>query len=199
MLVYICFPVFSPFSAHFYPPLHHNGKGSTNQEPSSPFFPSAPSFSSSSPPSLRTAAPGASCHTSVCAVAFCSPPAPSGASPAPSCRSGTVGGREGRREGGRGGGREGRREGGRGGGRKGGKEGGRVSYCTRLRTYSVLPQPSTIATTATSLVIKHNTTYMQPRFYSVANSLQHILSRSADLSPWLQSEIRARKAWVRGY
>ena len=22
------FPVFSPFSAHFYPPLHHNGKGS---------------------------------------------------------------------------------------------------------------------------------------------------------------------------
>ena len=25
-----CFPVFSPFSAHFYsrPPLHHNGKGS---------------------------------------------------------------------------------------------------------------------------------------------------------------------------
>ena len=28
MLVYICFPVFSPFSAHFYPPLHHNGKGS---------------------------------------------------------------------------------------------------------------------------------------------------------------------------
>ena len=21
------FPVFSPFSAHFYPPLHHNGKG----------------------------------------------------------------------------------------------------------------------------------------------------------------------------
>ena len=27
MLVYICFPVFSPFSAHFYPPLHHNGKG----------------------------------------------------------------------------------------------------------------------------------------------------------------------------
>ena len=28
MLIYICFPVFSPFSAHFYPPLHHNGKGS---------------------------------------------------------------------------------------------------------------------------------------------------------------------------
>ena len=28
MLVYICFPVFSPFTAHFYPPLHHNGKGS---------------------------------------------------------------------------------------------------------------------------------------------------------------------------
>ena len=28
MLVYICSPVFSPFSAHFYPPLHHNGKGS---------------------------------------------------------------------------------------------------------------------------------------------------------------------------
>ena len=28
MLVYTCFPVFSPFSAHFYPPLHHNGKGS---------------------------------------------------------------------------------------------------------------------------------------------------------------------------
>ena len=28
MLVYACFPVFSPFSAHFYPPLHHNGKGS---------------------------------------------------------------------------------------------------------------------------------------------------------------------------
>ena len=28
MLVYIRFPVFSPFSAHFYPPLHHNGKGS---------------------------------------------------------------------------------------------------------------------------------------------------------------------------
>ena len=28
MPVYICFPVFSPFSAHFYPPLHHNGKGS---------------------------------------------------------------------------------------------------------------------------------------------------------------------------
>ena len=25
MLVYICFPV---FTAHFYPPLHHNGKGS---------------------------------------------------------------------------------------------------------------------------------------------------------------------------
>ena len=23
-----CFPVFSPFSAPFYPPLHHNGKGS---------------------------------------------------------------------------------------------------------------------------------------------------------------------------
>ena len=28
MLVYTCFHVFSPFSAHFYPPLHHNGKGS---------------------------------------------------------------------------------------------------------------------------------------------------------------------------
>ena len=28
MLVYTRFHVFSPFSAHFYPPLHHNGKGS---------------------------------------------------------------------------------------------------------------------------------------------------------------------------
>ena len=27
MLVYTCSPVFSPFSAHFYPLLHHNGKG----------------------------------------------------------------------------------------------------------------------------------------------------------------------------
>ena len=26
--LFTCFPVFSPFSAHFYPPLHHNGKGS---------------------------------------------------------------------------------------------------------------------------------------------------------------------------
>ena len=26
-----CFHVFSPFSAHFYPPLHHNGKGSIPQ------------------------------------------------------------------------------------------------------------------------------------------------------------------------
>ena len=28
LFTYVCFPVFSPFSAHFYPPLHHNGKGS---------------------------------------------------------------------------------------------------------------------------------------------------------------------------
>ena len=27
MLVYTCFPIFSPVIAHFYPPLHHNGKG----------------------------------------------------------------------------------------------------------------------------------------------------------------------------
>ena len=26
--LFTCFPVFSPFSAPFYPPLHHNGKGS---------------------------------------------------------------------------------------------------------------------------------------------------------------------------
>ena len=35
MLVYTCFPVFSPFSAPFYPPLHHNGKGSIPNELSS--------------------------------------------------------------------------------------------------------------------------------------------------------------------
>ena len=28
-----CSHVFSPFSAHFYPPLHHNGKGSIGGEP----------------------------------------------------------------------------------------------------------------------------------------------------------------------
>ena len=32
MLVYICFPVISPFSAHFYPPLHHNGNGSIEHD-----------------------------------------------------------------------------------------------------------------------------------------------------------------------
>ena len=33
MLVYICFPVFSPLVfLHFYPPLHHYGKGSIEQE-----------------------------------------------------------------------------------------------------------------------------------------------------------------------
>ena len=32
MLVYMCFHVFAPFSAHFYPPLHHNGKGSIELE-----------------------------------------------------------------------------------------------------------------------------------------------------------------------
>ena len=26
--LHVCFSVFSPFSAQFYPPLHHNGKGS---------------------------------------------------------------------------------------------------------------------------------------------------------------------------
>ena len=26
------FPVFSPFSAHFYPPLHHNGTGSIQSD-----------------------------------------------------------------------------------------------------------------------------------------------------------------------
>ena len=31
MLVYACFHVISPFSAHFYPPLHHNGKGSIGE------------------------------------------------------------------------------------------------------------------------------------------------------------------------
>ena len=36
MLVYTCFHVFSPFSAHFYPPLHHNGKGSISNRSSSP-------------------------------------------------------------------------------------------------------------------------------------------------------------------
>ena len=28
VLTCLCTHVFSPFSAHFYPPLHHNGKGS---------------------------------------------------------------------------------------------------------------------------------------------------------------------------
>ena len=28
MYLFTRFPVFSPFSAHFYPPLHHNNKGS---------------------------------------------------------------------------------------------------------------------------------------------------------------------------